>query len=564
MKMKSNNQKKQAYSQLAILILIIIIINFISTFLFFRVDFTKEKRYTLSNASKEFVKNLDDVVYIKVYLEGDFPAGFKRLRNSTKETLDDLKAYAGSNIEYEFINPTADPNQAVRDEILMQLSKKGLNAINVQVRDDQGQRQQIVVPGAVVTYRGREVAFQLLQSSTIANSADEVLNNSITNLEFQIVNNIKKVSSLSRPKIAFTFGHGEIDTFRTADVIRSLREYYEVDFVNISRSIPKDLFQYKTLVIAKPTMKFTEGDKFNIDQYIMNGGRVLWLIDQTNANLDSLGNEQMMITSSYDLNLDDQLFSYGARLNYDLIQDVQCAPIPVVTGNVGAQPQTELFPWLFYPIFVSNSTHPVAKNLDGVRSEFSGTIDTINVSGVTKSPLLQSSKYAKILNAPVRISMQMLAIEPNPTQFNKQNLITALALEGKFKSVYKNRLVAQNDSAKFLEDSKPTRMIVIADGDIIKNYYSEKDSSVYPLGFDRYSRQSFSNKIFIQNAIDWLADDYNLIEARSKEVKLRLLDKEKIKSQKMKWQLFNIVLPIALIVIVGIYLFYYRKRKYAK
>lgn len=564
MKMISSNQKKQAYSQLAILILIIIIINFISTFLFFRVDFTKEKRYTLSNASKEFVKSLDDVVYIKVYLEGDFPAGFKRLRNSTKETLDDLKAYAGSNIEYEFINPTADPNQAVRDEILMQLSKKGLNAINVQVRDDQGQRQQIVVPGAVVTYRGREVAFQLLQSSTVANSADEVLNNSITNLEFQIVNNIKKVSSLNRPKIAFTYGHGEIDTFRTADVIRSLREYYEVDFVNISRSIPKDLFQYKALIIAKPKKIFTDGDKFNVDQYIMNGGRVLWLIDQTNADLDSLGKEQMMITSSYDLNLDDQLFSYGARLNYDLIQDVQCAPIPVVTGNVGSQPQTELFPWLFYPIFVSNSTHPVAKNLDGVRSEFSGTIDTINVAGITKSPLLQSSKYAKILNAPIRISMQMLAIEPNPTQFNKQNLITALALEGKFKSVYKNRLVAQNDSAKFLEDSKPTRMIVVADGDIIKNYYSVKDSSVYPLGFDRYSRQSFSNKIFIQNAIDWLADDYNLIEARSKEVKLRLLDKEKIKSQKLKWQLFNIVFPISLIVIVGIYLFYYRKRKYAK
>lgn len=562
--MKMNNQKKQAYSSLAILILIIIIINFISTFLFFRIDFTKEKRFTLSNASKEFVKNLEDVVYIKVYLEGDFPAGFKRLRNSTKETLDDLKAYAGSNIEYEFINPSADPNPEVRDEILRQLSKKGLNAINVQVRDDQGQRQQIIVPGAVVTYRGREVAFQLLQSSTIANSADEVLNNSITNLEFQIVNNIKKVSSLNRPRIAFSIGHGELDTFRIADVVKSLREYYEVDFINISRSIPQDLFPYKALIIAKPTKFFEEGDKFNIDQYIMNGGRVLWMIDQTNANLDSLGNEQMMITSSYNLNLDDQLFSYGARLNYDLIQDVQCAPIPVVTGNVGAQPQTELFPWLFYPIFISNSTHPVAKNLDGIRSEFSGTIDTINVAGVKKSPLLQSSKYSKILNAPVRISMQMLAIEPNPTQFNKQNLITALALEGKFKSVYKNRLVAQNDSAKFIEDSKETRMIVVADGDIIKNYYSVKDSSVYPLGFDRFSRQSFSNKIFIQNAIDWLADDYNLIEARSKEVKLRLLDKEKIKSQKMKWQLFNIVFPIALIVIVGLYLFYYRKRKYAK
>lgn len=564
MKMKANNQKKQAYTSLAILILIIILINFISTFLFFRVDFTKEKRYTLSNASKEFVKNLEDVVYIKVYLEGEFPAGFKRLRNSTKETLDDLKAYAGSNIEYEFINPSEDPNQAVRDEILSQLAKKGLTAINVQVRDEQGQRQQIVVPGAIVTYRGREVAFQLLQSSTVANSADEVLNNSITNLEFQIVNNIKKVSSVSRPRIAFSIGHGEIDTFRTADIIKSLREYYDVDFVNISRSIPSDLYPYKAIVLAKPTRTFAEGDKFNIDQYIMNGGRVLWMIDQTNASLDSLGSEQMMITKSSDLNLDDQLFSYGARLNYDLIQDVQCAPIPVVTGNVGSQPQTELFPWLFYPIFVSNSTHPVAKNLDGIRSEFSGTIDTINVTGIKKTPLLQSSKYAKILNAPVRISMQMLAIEPNPTQFNKQYLISAIALEGKFKSVYKNRLFAQNDSAKFLEDSKPTRMIVVADGDIIKNFYSEKDSSVYPLGFDRFTRQSFSNKIFVQNAIDWLADDYNLIEARSKEVKLRLLDKEKIKTQKLKWQLFNIVFPIALIIIVGIYLFYYRKRKYAK
>lgn len=562
--MNNSNQKKQAITKLLILVIIIILINFIAGFLFFRIDFTKEKRYTLSNASKEYVKSLEDVVYIKVYLEGEFPAGFKRLRNATKETLDDLKAYAGSNIEYEFINPTADPDQRVRDEILSQLAKKGLTAINVQVRDDQGQRQQLIVPGAVITYRGREVAFQLLQSSTIANTADEVLNNSINNLEFQIVSNIKKISTLSRPKIAFTYGHGELDTFRTADIIKTLRESYEVEFLNLPYTSPKQLLPYKAIVIAKPTLRFNEGEKFNIDQYIMNGGRVLWMIDNTNANLDSLGDDQMMITSSYDLNLDDQLFTYGARLNYDLIQDVQCAPIPVVTGNVGAQPQTELFPWLFYPIFISNSTHPVAKNLDGIRSEFSGTIDTIDVKGIKKTQLLTSSKYAKILNAPVRISMQMLAIEPNPSQFNKSNLTTAIALEGKFTSVFKNRLVAQNDSAKFLEDGKESRMIIVADGDIIKNYYSVRDSSVYPLGFDRFTRQSFSNKIFVQNAIDWLADDYNLIEARSKEVKLRLLDKGKIKTQKLKWQLFNIAFPILLIAFTGVLINYRRKRKYSK
>ncbi len=561
--MKSNNQKKQALIFLVVVSIAIILINFIASFLFFRIDFTKEKRYTLSNASKEYVKSLEDVVYVTVYLEGEFPAGFKRLRNSTKETLDDLRAYAGSNIEYEFINPTEDPDARVREEILSQLAKKGLTAINLQVQDDQGQRQQIVVPGAIVSYRGREVAFQLLQSSTIANTADEVLNNSINNLEFQIVSNIKKVTSLSRPKIAFTYGHGEIDTFRTGDIIRTLRTSYDVEFLNLPYTSPKDLLGYKAIVIAKPTKTFNEGEKFNIDQYIMNGGRVLWLIDNTNADLDSLGQDQFMITTSQSLNLDDQLFSYGARLNYDLIQDIQCAPIPVVTGNVGAQPQTELFPWLFYPIFLPNSTHPVAKNLDGIRSEFSGTIDTIDVKGIIKTPILNSSKYAKILNAPVRISMDMLAIEPNPSQFNKQFVTTAVALEGKFTSVFKNRLVAQNDSAKFIEDGKYSRMIVVADGDIIKNYYSLRDSSIYPLGFDRFTRQSFSNKIFIQNAIDWLADDYNLIEARSKEVKLRLLDKGKIKTEKFKWQLFNIALPILIISLIGIALYYQRKKKYS-
>lgn len=560
---KSTNLKRQAWVQLLVMLLIIVIINFISTLAFFRIDFTKENRFTLSEASKGYMKNLNDVVYVKVYLDGEFPAGFKRLRNATKETLDDLKAYAGSNLEYEFINPTADSDPKVQDEVIQQLIKKGLTPINVQVRDENGQRQQIVVPGAIVSYRGREQAFPLLQSSTVANSADEVLNNSVMNLEFQLVNNIKKATQLARPSIAFIYGHGELDTFRTGDIIKTLRNYYDLSFVNLGATVPKDLFQYKALIIAKPTRVFMEGEKFNLDQYIMNGGRILWMIDKLNADMDSLGDEQMMITSTYELNLDDQLFSYGARINNDLIQDVQCAPIPVVTGNVGASPQQELFPWLFFPIFVPNNTHPVAKSLDGLRAEFASSIDTVDVKGITKTPLLQSSKYTKVLNAPVRVALQMLSIEPNPQQFIKKNIMAGVALEGKFTSVFKNRLISQNPNAKFLEESKPTRMIVVSDGDIIKNYFSRRDSSIYPLGFDRFTKRNFSNSVFVQNAIDWLADDYNLISARSKEVKLRMLDTERVKKEKFRWQVFNIVVPNIIIVLIGIVLFYQRKKKYA-
>ncbi len=561
---KKRSLKSQAFFELSVFIAGIILINMIAGFLFFRVDFTKEKRFTLSNASKNLVSNLQDVVYVKVYLDGEFPAGFKRLRNATKETLDDLRAYAGGNLEYEFINPTADPDLKVRDEVLQQLLKKGLTPINVQVSDENGARQQIVVPGAIVSFRGKEIAIPLLQSNTVANSADEVLNNSVMNLEFQLVSAIKKATTFDRPKIAFIYGHGELDTLQTADVIKSLRASYQVDFVYLPATAPKDLLAYKSIIIAKPKTAFNEGEKFNIDQYIMQGGRVLWMVENLMADMDSLGKDASMMTSTFNLNLEDQLFTYGARINNDLIQDVQCAPIPVVTGNVGSQTQSDLMPWLFYPIFIPNSSHPVVKNLDGVRAEFVNTIDTIQVAGITKTALLQSSKYTKVLNAPVRVSLNMLAIEPNPLQFNKNAMMAAVALEGKFNSLYKNRLVVKNDSIKFIEQSKSTRMIVVSDGDIIKNYVAKKDSAIYPLGYDRFTKQTFANKNFVLNAIDYLSDDDNIIDARTKEVKLRTLDKGKIKKQKLNWQIMNILLPNLLVVLVGIVLFYSRKRKYTR
>jgi ABC-2 type transport system permease protein len=555
--------KRQAYLELGILMIIIVVINFIASFVFFRIDFTKEKRYTLSPSSKELMRDLEDVVFVRVYLSGEFPSGFKRLSTSTRETLDELKAYAGSNLEYEFIDPNADPDPKVRGEILSQLIKQGVTPINLQVKDDKGERQQVIVPGAIMTYRGRQVPVSLLQSQ-IGLPPEEILNNSVQNLEYQLVNNIKKVTLTHRPEIAFIHGHGELDTFQTNDIIHALNQYYAVDQVNLRATGPEDLLKYKMIVVAKPRQPFNEGEKFNIDQYIMNGGRVLWLVENLDIDMDTVGRVGTMMTSNYNLNLEDQLFTYGARINNDLIQDMQCAPIPIMTGNIGGQPQTQMLPWLFYPIFIPTSAHPVVKNLDGIRSEFVSSIDTIAVKGIKKTPLLQSSKYAKLLNAPVRVSLQLLGIEPNPEQFNKKNVTSALLLEGSFTSVFKNRLVPQNDSVKFLEESKPTRMIIVSDGDMIKNQISPRDSTIMPLGYDRFTKTTFGNKTFIQNCIDFLADDGNLISARSKDVKLRMLDKARAKAEKVKWQTINMVVPMFLVVVFGVILYSIRKRKFAK
>lgn len=557
----NRDKKKQAFFELGVFLAIVIVLNIISSFLFTRFDFTKEKRFSLSKNTKELIKDLPDIVYVKVYLEGDFPAGFKRLRNSTKEILDEFRAYSGGNIEYEFINPSGDPNMDVRKQIYSQLMRQGLNPVSLNVKDDKGASQQVIFPGAIVTYRDRQVSLQLLQSQ-LGVDPEEVLNNSIQNLEYQLANSIKKATAQKKPSIAFVNGHAELDTFQTGDIIHTLAEYYQVEQLHLPSTAPKDLDRFSAIIIAKPRLHFSEGEKFNIDQYIMKGGKVLWLIDNLDEHADSLGRLGMTLTSAYDLNLDDQLFSYGARVNYDLIQDLQCAPIPVITGNIGNRPQQQLLPWLFFPMITNTGSHPLARNLEGIKGEYVSTIDTIKTSGIKKTVLLRSSPYTKVLNSPVRISLSTLAIEPNQQQFTKSNQPIALLLEGAFSSVFKNRLVARNDSAKFISEGKPTRMIVVSDGDMIKNDVSLKDSTILPLGYDRFTEQTYGNKNFILNAIDFLADDNNLMEARNKEIKLRLLDKARIKSEKIKWELINILTPVFLVIAFGIFYFYRRKRKY--
>ena len=565
--------KKQDLIQLSLMIVIIALANVISSFVFTRFDLTSEKRFTLSPTTKNLVKNLDDIIYVKVYLEGDFPAGFKRLRNSTKETLDEFRTYSNGNIEYEFINPSASADVKERNKIYHQLADKGLQPTNLEVKEGDASSQKIIFPGALLTYRSKEYPLQLLKSS-IGASSEEMLNNSIQGLEYEITNTIRQLTINLKTKIAFIEGHGELDTMEVADITQTLSEYYEVDRTKIIGAIDSaqggklinNLLDYKAIIIAKPDNAFAENEKFLLDQFIMKGGKVLWLIDAMNASMDSLAKVSSSLATDVSLNLEDQLFKYGARVNPNLILDLESAPIPIVTGIVGNQPKTELTPWYFFPLIFPGNNHPIINNLNAIKCEFVSSIDTVGAKGIKKTVLLASSKYSKVMFTPVRISLGMAKQKPVMEQYNKRDQVVAVLLEGEFQSDFKNRvpIALAHFNIDFKESSKQNKMIVISDGDMIKNQYKRASGKFFPLGYDHYTGQFYGNKNFILNCIDYLLDDSGLISVRSKELKLRILDKTKLTDEKFQWQLVNTVVPIVLLIIFGIVQDYWRRKRFAK
>lgn len=558
-------RKRTDLLQLILLIAIVILINIIGRFAFSRFDLTTEKRYTLSPATKQLIRNLDDVVYLKIYLEGDFPAGFKRLRNSTKEMLDEFRVHSPeNNIQYEFINPSASSDEKERNKIYHQLAEQGLKPTNLQVKNEAGKTQQIIFPGAIVTYKGRSVPLQLLKSQMGARP-EEMLNSSIEALEYEISNTIRKLSIVLKPRIAFIEGHGELNEKQTFDISKALSEYYTVERVKLNGQLSQ-LKGFKAAIVAKPDTAFSEKDKFILDQFAMQGGRILWCVESIFASMDSLEKSNTTIGIPYGLNLEDQFFRYGVRVNTNLIQDMQSAPIPIVIGYVGNQPQQQLFPWFYFPLVTSKSNHPIVNNLNAVKFEFVNSLDTINVSGLKKTILLTSSKYTKLQNAPARISLAMIENEPKQDQFNKPFQPVAVLVEGKFTSVYKNRVppqIAESKEIGFKAESDSTKMIFIADGDVLRNGV-HSSGQILPLGVDRYTGQEYGNRTFILNCMNYLLDEGGLISVRSREIKLRLLDRQKIDKEKSFWQVFNTTVPVLIILIWGIGQNYYRKRKYSR
>ncbi len=565
--MKKRSSRRQDILQLFLSLGIVVFMNIISTFVFTRFDLTSEKRYTLSPATKDLLKKLDDVVYVRIYLDGEFPAAFKRLRNSAKEMLDEFRAYSGDNLQYEFINPNANPDAKERDKLHQQLMEDGLHPTDLNSSDKGSKVVQRIFPAALFTYKSntRKFPVQILQTRIIA-TPEEMLNNSIEALEYQFAKAIKQVTINTKPKIAFIEGHGELDTIATYDITRNLEDFYTVERKTINGKV-NSLREYKAIIIAKPDTAMDERDKFVIDQYIMKGGKVLWFLDRMHATMDSLNGKPKTLSIDLNLNLEDMLFRYGVKINPSLIQDISCAPIPIITGRIGTRDKTEMLPWYYFPLSFPVINHPIVNNLNGVKFEFASTIDTVKAVGITKTVLLASSEFSKVLFTPVLISLNIMRQKPDMKQYTDRYKPLAVLLEGEFTSNYRNRIpntIATDSAIDFKAKGVATKMLVVSDGDVVRNHVGKQKGSIIPLGYDVGTKQTYGNRDFILNAVDFLCDDSGLITVRSKELKLRLLDKNKADAERIKWQLINLILPSLFIIFFGVIRNYMRRRKYGR
>lgn len=557
--------KRRDVLMLLVTVAIIILLNFIGSLVFKRFDLTSEKRYTISESSRKLLKSLDDVVYIKVYLQGDFNPSFTRLKNETKELLDEFRAYSNGNLEYELINPLENENKAETDKIEKQLYDKGIVPEQVIDRSTQKTSETLIWPGAIVTYKGRESVWQIFQRQ-VGFEQDQSINNSVQELEYGLSNAIRKTTIIRKPEVLFLEGHGELDTITGADFMHSLTEYYNVARVNINHKLYA-LKGADAIVIAQPDSLFDEKDKFIIDQFIMHGGKALWLVEPTYVNRDTMTRKGYTLGFKNELNLDDILFKYGVRLNPVVVQDLQCSQVPVNVGFKQGQPNFQMFPWNYYPLLLPTSNHPIVKNLDLIKTEYIGTLDTVGAKNIKKTIILQTSKYTKTSPTPARIALGTVKFKPKEEQFRNSFQNVACLLEGQFESVYKNRIPVrfETDTAyDYKSQSKPTRMIVVADGDIAKNEYQRNSGQVFPVGYDIYMRQQFANRTFLLNCMNYLLDDEGLLQLRSREIKLRLLDKKKTSTQQGKWKFINVGVPLLLIIAFGLIQFFVRRKKYSK
>ena len=555
---------KRKWLKFLLFILTLVLINVLAQFAYTRIDFTKEKRFTLTEKTKETLKKNKNEVIVTVFLDGDMPSAFKRLRNATKDMLADYKAYSTSNFKIVFVDPIAGLSVNEQDTVIQHLYEMGIRPTNIKIKADAGFSEKLVFPMAMIESNGKRMPVKLLQNlGGDASNYDESINNSIKNLEYVFTSSLKKVISGYNPRIGFTEGNGEPDNRYLYDAITALSDSYVVGRVNLDSINKQGLDSLKMLVIAKPLKTFTEAQKYKINYFVIKGGDVLWSIDQVRMELDSLRSGRSFMAANNNLNLDDILFEYGARINYDIIADVNSAEIPVATG--GPRGDIQMAPWLYYPILLPDTSNSVVKNLDNIKAEFASTVDTIGSKNVTKRVILSTSAYNKVYTSPKMFNLQMVEDEPTQKEFTSVPRSVGVLLEGSFKSVFLNRPVPEGINEKFdlPAQSKPAKMIVLGDGDIFRNQVSG-DGSPFPLGFDRYTQQNFGNKGLLLNIVDYFTNEDNLIALRNKEVTVRPLDKTLVRTEKTKWQLINTVLPILLLICFAIFQHYYRKHKYAR
>ncbi|PCH52733.1 MAG: gliding motility-associated ABC transporter substrate-binding protein GldG [Flavobacteriaceae bacterium] len=541
------------YSKIAFVFLGLLLLNFISSTIYKRFDLTEDKRYTLSKETKSIVENIENIITIKVYLQGDFPAEFKRLQIETKQYLEELKA-VNKNIRYKFINPS---------KIAEKLIKRGLEPSRLEVQENEKTSEIIIFPWATVSSKNKTENVALLKD-IFSNSQNEQLESSIQNLEYAFADAIHKVTSKKSKKIAIIKGNGELNDIYIADFLQKINDYYflapfTLDSVKKQpQKTLKELKKFDLIIVAKPTVKFTEKEKFTLDQFTMNGGKTLWLIDNVQAELDSLMHTGESLAYPRDLGLTDLFFNYGVRINTDLITDLNSSEIPLAIGNIGNKTQFSQFKWNFFPLLNSTNNHPINNNIEAVNVKFSNSIDTLK-NNIQKTILLQSSPLSKTVGTPSIISLKTITAPQNSSEFTNGNKPIAVLLEGAFKSGYRGR-VKPFKIEKPKEKGSDTKMVIISDGDLIANEISK--GKPLELGINKWTNQRYGNKEFLLNTVNYLLDDTGLINIRSKTFKIDFLNKQKAFKETHKWQVINIAFPLLLLAIFGLIFNFLRRKKY--
>ncbi|WP_234735751.1 gliding motility-associated ABC transporter substrate-binding protein GldG [Tellurirhabdus bombi] len=553
---------KKNLTRFAFVLAVLAAVNLLSSFLFFRLDLTQEGRYTLSDATKNLLTGLDDDVHINVYLTGDLPPGFKRLETSIRETLDEFSAQAGSRLTYRFINPMEGVNNKTSVELQKSLIDKGLIPTNLQASEGGQRTEQLIFPGAILKYKNREVPILLLRGNR-ANSPEEQLNQSIEGVEYQLASAIRRLTIQSKKLLGVTVSYTDIEPLRLSDLLATLQEYYDIKLIDLQAS--RDLVGLDGLLVPKPDRPFAEADKYKIDQFVVNGGKALFFVD--GLKIDSVGMDGTY-AQPLSLNLDDLFFRWGIRLNRNIVKDLSSARIPLNVGNLGDKPNVQLLPWRFFPLinnFGDGSRNPIVQNLDAVYTRFTSTLDTVQAEGITKTPLLLTSQYTRLLNAPVLVHYNEARQQPDPRTYNSGVHAISYLLEGRFQSLYTNRILPGDPrAASFKARNQSSKVVICSDGDLLVNDVNYRTNTPYPLGYDRFSRNTFANKDFVVNAVDYLLDDNGVITARTKQITLRPLDKLRLKEERTQWQLVNLLGPLALVGLVGLVWQVARRRKYSR
>lgn len=562
----NNNLKGRSWIQFLIMAALIIMAASAISMFNLRLDLTEDKRYTLSDPTRDIMEGIKNDIFIQVYLDGEIPIPLKRLRRSVREILDEFRLASGSKIDYEFINPSDASDVKEREKQYQYLLAKGLVPINIQASDQEGgSTRKIIFPGMLINYNGIEVPVNFLKNNQSISSEQNILH-SVEGLEYELIQTISTITSDTIYKVAFIEGQDEIPEIETADITMNLAKYFTVDRGVIGGK-PGILDTYSAVIIAGPEKEFSEADKLVLDQYIMQGGKVLWLFEEVSVNSDSLvyGNTVGLYRP---LNLEDLLFRYGVRVNPVVVQDISSQVIRLMVMSGGQRQQVVPAPWVYYPLLIPAVDHPVTRNINRVKSEFANTIDTVGLDGsIRKKVLLHTSQFSRTLSPPIMVSLKEAETIPDKEAFSKKDMPVAVLLEGVFPSAFVNRPVnkiTEGQVFNFRKESLTTKMIVVADADIIRNEVRRTGAEEMPLtlGQDKYTGELYGNRDFILNCINWMVDDKGIMELRSRELKLRLLNNAMVKNEKLNWQLINTIGPLLIVLLAGIIYPWLRRRKY--